>query len=239
MKKEQPSYYANIPADVRYCEYLNANSKLLYGEITALCNKEGFCWASNKYFADLYKVTPTSISLWIKKLRDNGFIDYEIKDNFRRKIYLIGVLRKVKGGIKKSYRGVLRKVKHNNTYNNTINNTENSKPVFSKELAVDKYVDKYKNLNIAEQFDKFEVYNRDVRKKKLRSVELGFINWLKKAEEFRLSSPAEISKRERDAEELKKQEKLLYMDKNKATGEEASRRIKEGKDMLLKKFTKE
>lgn len=237
MKKEQPNYYANIPADVRYCEDLTANSKLLYGEITALSNRDGFCWASNKYFAELYKVTPTSISLWIKKLRDNGFIDYEIEDSYKRKIYLKGVLRKVNRGIKKNERGVLKKVKHNNTVNNTINTTENSQPVFTKEIAIEKYKDKYKFTNISYQFDKFEIYNRDVRKKKLKSVEMGFLNWLKKAEEFKAKSPEAISQRERHAEKIKHDDKLLDMENKRASGAEASARIAEGKAILLEKLS--
>lgn len=128
---KQKSYYAIIPANVRYDKNLNPNSKLLYGEITALCNEKGYCWASNKYFAELYEVSETSISLWIKKLVDNGYIDSKIEDNFDRKLYIAsqknlkGVLRKVKGGIKKTERGVLRKVKDNNTYNIKNNNTYN------------------------------------------------------------------------------------------------------------------
>ena len=51
---ETPNYYAIIPSNVRYSD-LKPNAKLLYGEITALSNKHGFCFASNKYFANLYK----------------------------------------------------------------------------------------------------------------------------------------------------------------------------------------
>lgn len=71
---EKKSYYAIIPANVRYDESLPPNAKLLYGEITALCNAEGYCWASNKYFADLYGVSILSIKRWIKALLDRGYI---------------------------------------------------------------------------------------------------------------------------------------------------------------------
>tara|TARA_R100000742_G_C4279010_1_gene102656 strand:- start:3640 stop:4266 length:627 start_codon:yes stop_codon:yes gene_type:complete len=77
-----PTYYAIIPAHVRYAK-IKPHAKLLYGEITALSNKEGYCFASNKYFADLYSVTKNTISLWIKELETNKFITNTIikKDN--------------------------------------------------------------------------------------------------------------------------------------------------------------
>lgn len=68
------SYYAVIPANVRYDEDLPPNAKLLYGEITALCNKDGCCWASNKYFADLYGVSITSVKRWMKVLIEKKYI---------------------------------------------------------------------------------------------------------------------------------------------------------------------
>jgi hypothetical protein len=74
MRGEKPSYYAVIPASVRYDKGLTANAKLLYGEITALCGKEGYCWAGNQYFADLYSTTPRTARRWIEELETGGFI---------------------------------------------------------------------------------------------------------------------------------------------------------------------
>ena len=94
MNREEPSFYAIIPATVRYAKSLKPNAKLLYGEITALCNQEGYCWASNSYFADLYDVQRSAVSNWIKALSDAGFIRIEYvyakgKPNIeKRKIYL-------------------------------------------------------------------------------------------------------------------------------------------------------
>lgn len=77
--KELPSYYSIIPATVRYDHNLKANEKLMYGEITALSSKNGYCWAENRYFAELYDVHKITISKWLKNLEDNGYIRTELK----------------------------------------------------------------------------------------------------------------------------------------------------------------
>ncbi|MCL2381230.1 MAG: helix-turn-helix domain-containing protein [Treponema sp.] len=93
--REEPGYYAVIPATVRYDKSLSPNAKLLYGEITALCKKEGYCWASNSYFANLYGVDRSSITHWIKRLADAGYVRVELvyaegKTNVQtRKLYPI------------------------------------------------------------------------------------------------------------------------------------------------------
>lgn len=74
----QRSYYAVLPANVRYDKNITPNAKLLYAEITALCNDKGYCWAGNAYFAELYGVTKTSISNWISSLQKNGYIDVQL-----------------------------------------------------------------------------------------------------------------------------------------------------------------
>lgn len=88
MEKAKPSYYAIIPANVRYSK-ISPNAKLLYGEITALCSKEGYCWASNEYFAKLYGVEKNTASVWIQELKKKGFIEYEVGASNARKIKLV------------------------------------------------------------------------------------------------------------------------------------------------------
>ena len=73
--KEKPNYYAIIPAEVRYSKTLTPNAKLLYAEITALCNMNGKCTASTQYFCRLYEVSRGAVQNWLKMLDDNGYID--------------------------------------------------------------------------------------------------------------------------------------------------------------------
>ncbi|EHL11157.1 hypothetical protein HMPREF9629_00694 [Peptoanaerobacter stomatis] len=90
-------YYAVIPANVRYDKNIPANAKLLYGEITALANDKGYCWASNSYFAELYEVSKETISRWISKLEKSGYVNVQIiyknntKEIIERRIYINGI----------------------------------------------------------------------------------------------------------------------------------------------------
>lgn len=126
--KEKPNYYAIIPADVRYDNELKDKAKLLYGEITSLSDKYGYCYASNKYFAELYGVTVTTISLLIKNLVEKGYIESEIKYKEGSKEILNRYLKIIKGGYLKNFKeGYLKKVKDNNI---NINNTSNNKYIY-------------------------------------------------------------------------------------------------------------
>lgn len=84
--KEEPSYYSVIPANVRYDERLTPNAKLLYSEITALCNKHGYCWASNGYFSELYGKSKGTVSSWVKQLEIAGYITSEVKRNEKNEV---------------------------------------------------------------------------------------------------------------------------------------------------------
>ena len=78
--KEKPSFYAIIPASVRYDSKLTPNAKLLYGEISALTSSTNVCWASNGYFANLYNVELRSIQNWMSTLVKQNHIEI----NFER-----------------------------------------------------------------------------------------------------------------------------------------------------------
>jgi len=87
----QPNFYAIIPASVRYDESVCANAKLLYGEITAMCYAEGYCWAENGYFAKLYNVGSETISRWISQLSKGNYINTELNKaaGNTRKIFIV------------------------------------------------------------------------------------------------------------------------------------------------------
>lgn len=140
----QKSYYAVIPAIVRYDRDLTGNAKLLYGEITALCNEKGYCWATNQYFADLYGVNKKTITQWIKQLEKKKYIETKLnyKENSKeianRFIFMLPF--PVNGEFyetdprknnlptypQKGKEPREEKVRENNTFNNTNNNTMSS-----------------------------------------------------------------------------------------------------------------
>lgn len=127
-KTIKKSYYAIIPAFVRYDEDLAPNAKLLYGEITALCNDKGYCWATNEYFSSLYKVSVTSVSKWISSLVKKGYIISEIDKSCREKrglrIPYVGLEEKLNPPLTKVNQHIEEKLKDNNT---SIINKENIK----------------------------------------------------------------------------------------------------------------
>ena len=126
---DKPAYYAIIPATVRYDQRLTPNAKLLYGEITALCHQEGYCWAGNQYFADLYEVSKTSISTWIGNLKDAGHITVEMNYKEGSKHILNRYIRILGEGIQENLTTPTRKlndpIQENLIDNNTVNTTKN------------------------------------------------------------------------------------------------------------------
>lgn len=78
MNNKEPSYYSIIPAPVRYDKRLSSSSKIFYAEITSLTNKYGFCYSSNKYFQNLYKVSKQTINNWLQQLEEYGYIKRHI-----------------------------------------------------------------------------------------------------------------------------------------------------------------
>ena len=133
-------YYAIIPATIRYDKNITPNAKLLYAEITALCNEKGYCWASNAYFAELYGVSKTSISNWISSLQKNGYISVDMIYKENSKEIQNRYIRILNDPIKEILTGYSKNlqypIKENFTDNNKIIN--NKKEYISKDNAIPK-----------------------------------------------------------------------------------------------------
>lgn len=150
--KEKPSYYAIIPAEVRYSKKLTPNAKLLYAEITALCNMNGKCTASTEYFCRLYEVSRASIQNWLKMLDDNGYI-------IRVIIYRQGSKEILSRYIKLVDKPSLKMCTDNTNINITNTNlTDSNKKAFFKKPTVDEvhqYCNERKNKVCADAFIDF------------------------------------------------------------------------------------
>ena len=118
---EKPNYYAILSAEVRYDNRLRPNVKLLYAEITALCNMNLECFASNRYFSELYGKSKGSISGWISELVKYGYIsaNYTYKEGTKEIEYRY--IKILKGGITEKENTLLKKTVKSNT--TSINNT--------------------------------------------------------------------------------------------------------------------
>lgn len=201
---EKPNYYAIIPANVRYSD-LKPNAKLLYGEITALSNKHGYCFASNNYFANLYNVNKNTISSWITDLKNKGFIVVTIERDLRNVITkrCIGILKKIDTPI------------HEITeYNNTsINITSNNisieqfenhvmyfdYPTEMKQDFIDYWTEKNPGINTKMRFQKQSTF--DVKRRLAR--------WAKKSAKFDAPKKTGTSKLDAQIDEWQKAKDLL------------------------------
>lgn len=79
LEHQKPGYWAVLPACVRYDTDLPPNAKLLYAEISSLCDARGYCFASNKYFAKNFGLDPSTIQRLLKALTDHGYIRVEVE----------------------------------------------------------------------------------------------------------------------------------------------------------------
>lgn len=70
--------YAILHRKILYDKNISSSAKILFGEIESLCFKEGFCWATNKYFANLYQVSTRTVERWIENLVASGYITRNI-----------------------------------------------------------------------------------------------------------------------------------------------------------------
>ena len=200
MEDNKPNYYAVIPAEIRYDQNLKANEKLMYGEIAALSNKTGECWANNNYFAELYGVSNKTVSTWIHSLIACGYIETELeykgKEISGRKIKLLYPYgKKLPYLWKKTSIPMEEKVIDNNiSINNISNNKEKDNIIINNNIIqkesknkfkiptleeVQKYITEKKlNINAKQFIDYYEEGNWcDSKGNKVKNWKQKLLTW--------------------------------------------------------------
>ena len=198
----KPNYYAIIPAEVRYNKKLTPNAKLLYAEITALCNMNGKCTASTQYFCKLYEVSRGSIQNWLKMLEDNNYIE-------RTVIFKQGSKEILSRYIKLKDKGSLKNYTDNTNINITNTNLtdSNNKERFKKPTLdeVKNYCILRKNNIDAETFiDFYESKNFMIGKTKMKDWKACVRTW-----ERRETKKATMGKLHSQINEWQEAKKLL------------------------------
>ena len=135
------NYYVIIPEKVLHNNKLSPFARLIYGELLALANINGFAWISNKKLAEKYAVTTRTITQAVSSLESENLLVTKLiykpnsKEVERREIYFNAPMENNFMGVSKKssipYRKNLlypieKNFQDNNTSNNTINNNNNS-----------------------------------------------------------------------------------------------------------------
>ena len=191
----KPNYYAVIPAEVRYSKDLTPNAKLLYAEITALCNMNKQCFASNRYFSELYGKSKGAISGWISELVRYGYISSEYTYKAGTKEIEYRYIKILKGGIIENDNTPLKKTLKNNTTsnNNTSTNISIRRLKFINDVSLFDY-----DKNILDSFtDYWTEPNKSNTKMKFElqqtwSTNLRLKNWAKNQKKWDV--PTKINK---------------------------------------------
>lgn len=87
-----PGFWSVIPAAVMFDKSLRPNEKLLYGIISAMANRKGYCYTTNATLGRWMDASPDTVSKWVGHLAKRGFVTVQIdsagENADRRKIYL-------------------------------------------------------------------------------------------------------------------------------------------------------
>jgi len=192
---DKPNYYAILSAEVRYDNRLRPNVKLLYAEITALCDMNKQCFASNRYFSELYGKSKGAISGWISELVRYGYIssEYTYKEGTKEIEYRY--IKILKGGIIENNNTLLKKTLKNNTtsINTTSTNISIRRLKFVNDVSLfdydkkilDSFTDYWTEPNKSNTKMKFEL-------QQTWSTNLRLKNWVKNQKKW--DKPKTMSK---------------------------------------------
>lgn len=115
-------YWAVLPAGVRYDRSLTQTAKLLYAEISSLAQADGYCWAQDEYFAELFGCSVATVTRALRSLRAGGYIWSEKKANVR------GIERHIYCGLNPSKGGI---VKNDDTLDDIV--TDDDTPIVNND----------------------------------------------------------------------------------------------------------
>lgn len=63
-----------IPREVALAHDLSGDAKILYGHILALSYRDGYCWATNQWFATTFGVSERTVKRWVAELVGRGLL---------------------------------------------------------------------------------------------------------------------------------------------------------------------
>lgn len=87
MPTERKPYFTITPEIVRRDKRLSYFARTLYGDILVLSAKNGFCNASNSYFAEQYSCTIRYVSAALGQLNKYKYVKIEYPSKTQRKMY--------------------------------------------------------------------------------------------------------------------------------------------------------
>ncbi len=163
----EQSYYMVIPAPVWNAE-ITAKAMILYGHVSVLAKKEGYCFANNKYFEKVMKMSSSTVQRCFVELESNGLIKRELiykegsKEVDTRKIYIFEHSSIIKSDnrpvITEDNRSVVSDDQDNSTRVNStsINRTRNNNKITLKPETL-------KDLKAKSQNTLFNVIEEDIK----------------------------------------------------------------------------
>lgn len=160
-ESEKSSLMVWVPVEILRDTSIPMGARVLYVEIAGLTRDCGYCWASNRLFAERFDVTEQTISNWVSSLQKAGYITVEVskrkneKSNVttKRKIWLNISFKAKPEGLKNNFEGTIKNFGEglkNNLYLNSkgSNNKGESKEKNTKKESLEDEVNRFTNDDI-------------------------------------------------------------------------------------------
>jgi hypothetical protein len=88
MKKEKRGFFAIIPSVALKDKRLTSTDKLILAEIYGLINDEGWCYPSNKHFAEMFEISERQVIRCLEHIKELGYINFFYTNEGFRIIYV-------------------------------------------------------------------------------------------------------------------------------------------------------